>query len=377
MNGDSELRVGYTQHNYNAARNCYAPVPGVRHVRVGRIPIDRLVRPETSIALRRGTYVPLGRPRVDVVHLWNQISIGRAPWGVSFESGLPRVPGGRGYSFLQGRLTATACRFVVGISSFARDSFLDGLPREVRQEIEPKTTVVYPHQRANASTAIVPPSENEPLKVIFVGGDFFRKGGEAVLRFVERYGSQYDMQALLIGNVGSRDWASPWSYDESYVASIRRRLEQEARVSWMSSMPNAQVLDAMKRSHVLLFPTLSDTFGYVALEAMSCGLPVVATTVQAMPEVVDPSVGWTIQLPVGHDLYWNGFIDDAWASDQDAYEEAMDRIVCGLLQAVEDARAEPEALRARSACCLARIASQFGSERTARMKAVYSTSNDP
>jgi glycosyltransferase involved in cell wall biosynthesis len=373
MNRETELRVGYTQYNYNAARNCYAPVPGVHHERVGRVPIDRLVRQGTAISLRQGIYVPLGRPRVDVVHLWNQISVGRAPWGVSFESALPRAPRGRGYSFLQQRLTSTACRFVVGISSFARDSFLNDLPQDVRREVEPKTTVVHPYQHANASTAIDPPAENEPLNVIFVGGDFFRKGGEAVLRFVENYGSHYNVQALVVSDVGSRDWASPWSYDEPYVASIRARLKEEERVSWTSSMPNSEVVEAMKRSHMLLFPTLSDTLGYVSLEAMSCGLPVVATSVQALPEVVDTSVGWTIQLPVGDDLYWDGFIDEAWASDQNAYELAMDRIVHGLIQAVEDVRADPETLRERSARCIAKIETQFGSERTARLKAVYET----
>jgi glycosyltransferase involved in cell wall biosynthesis len=209
--------------------------------------------------------------------------------------------------------------------------------------------------------------------VIFVGGDFFRKGGEAVLRFVENYGSHYNVQALVVSDVGSRDWASPWSYDEPYVASIRARLKEEERVSWTSSMPNSEVVEAMKRSHMLLFPTLSDTLGYVSLEAMSCGLPVVATSVQALPEVVDTSVGWTIQLPVGDDLYWDGFIDEAWASDQNAYELAMDRIVHGLIQAVEDVRADPETLRERSARCIAKIETQFGSERTARLKAVYET----
>jgi glycosyltransferase involved in cell wall biosynthesis len=373
MNDGSEVRVGYTQYNYNAARNCYAPVPGVRHERIGRVPVDRLVGHGTAISLRQGIYVPLGRSRVDIVHLWNQISVGRGPWGVSFESGLPRVPRGRGYRFLQGRLTSTTCRFVVGISSFARDSFLNDLPRDVRAEIEPKTTVVYPYQHANASTQIVAPAENEPLKLIFVGGDFFRKGGEAVLRFVERFGSHYNVQALVVSDVASRDWASPWSYDEQYVASIRRRLEEEERVAWISSLPNSEVLEAMKRSHVLLFPTLSDTFGYVSLEAMSCGLPVVATTVQAMPEVVDPSVGWTIELPVGGDRYWEGFIDEAWASHPDAYEDAMDRIVRGLAQAVEEVRADPATLRERSARCGARVEGRFGTERTAHLKAVYAT----
>lgn len=365
------LRVGYTQFNYNAARNCYAPVPDVDHVRIRRVPVDRLVGRGTSISLRQGIYVPLGRAAVDVVHLWNQVSLGGAPWGVSFESGLPRVPPGRGFTVLQRRLASRACRFVVGISSFARGSFLRALPEELRAELEPKTSVVYPYQEPNATAPLVPPSADEPLKVVFVGGDFFRKGGEAVLRFVERHGAQYDVQALVVSGVASRDWASPWSYDESYVASIRRRLEDEDRITWSPSMPNTDVLRAMQCSHLLLFPTLSDTFGYVSLEAMSCGLPIVSTTVQALPEIVDTTVGWTIDLPMGGDRYFTGFIDDAWASDPEAYEDALDRIVHGLVQAVEGARADPEVLRVRSERCLARIAGRFGSDRTAHIRAVY------
>lgn len=351
-------------------------MPGVRHVRIGRVPVDRLARATTSISLKRGIHVPLGPPRVDVVHLWNQVSLGRAPWGVSFESGLPRVPKGRGFRLLQERLARDACRCVVGISSFARDAFLRELPESLRAAIEPKTTVVHPYQAPHASTPVVPPGDNEPLRAIFVGRWFFLKGGEAVLRFMEAFGADYDVQALVVSGVDSRDYASPWSYDETYVASIRRRLERTERISWTSSLPNEQVLEEMRRSHLLLFPTLSDTFGYVSLEAMSCGVPVVSTTVQALPEIVDSSVGWAIPLPLGDDRYWNGFIDDAWASDRDAYEDAMERIVRGLGQAVEEARADPEALGARSVRCLARIAGRFGSERTSRMAAVYSTAID-
>lgn len=372
MSGGRALQVGYTQHNYNAARNCYAPVAGVEHVRVGRVPIDRLVRRGTAISLRQGTYVPFGRRGVDVVHLWNQVSLGRAPWGVSFESGLPRVPPGRGSAFLRRRLASAACRFVVGISQFARDGFLDALPPELRREVEPKTTVVYPYQPLSTATTVVPPRETEALRLLFVGGDFFRKGGEAVLRFVERHGAQYDVHAVVVSSVSSRDWASPWAYDETLVASIRARLARAERVEWVRSMANADVLDAMRQSHLLLFPTLSDTFGYVSLEAMSCGVPVVATTVQALAEIVDRSVGWTIELPVSNDRYWSGLIDDAWASDPAAYEDAIERIVLGLVEATAEARATPETIAERSASCLGRVAERFGSERTARMQAIYS-----
>jgi len=49
---------------------------------------------------------------------------------------------------------------------------------------------------------------------------------------------------------------------------------------------------------VLLLPSADEAFGLAALEGMSCGVPVVATAVGGVPEVVeDGKSGFT--LPVG------------------------------------------------------------------------------
>ena len=47
-----------------------------------------------------------------------------------------------------------------------------------------------------------------------------------------------------------------------------------------------EVINAMQQADVLLFPTRSEGFGLVAIEAQACGLPVVTTNSSALPEVV-------------------------------------------------------------------------------------------
>jgi glycosyltransferase involved in cell wall biosynthesis len=56
------------------------------------------------------------------------------------------------------------------------------------------------------------------------------------------------------------------------------------------TQPNSAVLDLIGRSHSLLLPTFTDTFGYSAIGAMARYTPVIATDVGALPEFVEDQV---------------------------------------------------------------------------------------
>lgn len=50
---------------------------------------------------------------------------------------------------------------------------------------------------------------------------------------------------------------------------------------------DAAVAEAMHNADALLFPSRSEGFGLVAAEAMACGLPVVASDISPLAEVID------------------------------------------------------------------------------------------
>lgn len=80
------------------------------------------------------------------------------------------------------------------------------------------------------------------------------------------------------------------------------------------TLSRSELYDLLQRHDVLLHPTLQDSFGMVVLEALSCGLPIVATDVYALRELVldgetgylfPPSVEYYTATGVANAPLWN------------------------------------------------------------------------
>jgi glycosyltransferase involved in cell wall biosynthesis len=68
------------------------------------------------------------------------------------------------------------------------------------------------------------------------------------------------------------------------MATIPERLR--ASVSVVERVPEVRVIEEYRRHDLLVFPSTYEGFGLVALEAMSQGLPVVATPVGCVPDLI-------------------------------------------------------------------------------------------
>lgn len=114
--------------------------------------------------------------------------------------------------------------------------------------------------------ALAPPK----LRLLYVGSLTQRKGLSYLLDAVERVRDHVEL--TLIGTKPVAD-----------CAPLEAALRQHR---WVESLPHAEILGEMRRHDLLLFPSLFEGFGLVMLEAMSQGLPVVATPHTAGPDVI-------------------------------------------------------------------------------------------
>lgn len=72
---------------------------------------------------------------------------------------------------------------------------------------------------------------------------------------------------------------------------LSRELGISDQVTFLGKLGRAEVRDAMCRSNVFVLPSHYETFGVVLIEAMSTGLPIIATRSGGPEDIVTPAVG--------------------------------------------------------------------------------------
>jgi glycosyltransferase involved in cell wall biosynthesis len=180
----------------------------------------------------------------------------------------------RGRERLLAALSDDGCRMLLPWSHAAERGLRAALGGTAARLLEEKTTTVLPGIRPRAEQ----PSRRDAraLRVLFVGTAFESKGGVEAVRAVEQARATHDVTLDLVSDVPDR-----W----------RPEIERTGGIfihDWPT--PAARVKSLFASSHLLLFPSHMDTLGFVMLEAMATGVPVLATRHFAVPEIVEDDV---------------------------------------------------------------------------------------
>jgi glycosyltransferase involved in cell wall biosynthesis len=173
---------------------------------------------------------------------------------------------------------------------------------------------------------VAPRDPEQPLRVLGIGALVPAKRYDLLLRAVAmRRDSGASIALTLVGRGPERE-----------------RLEQEAErldiglmVTLAGGMDRRGVRDHLRDTDVLVHPSRYETFGVVLIEAMACGVPVIATRSGGPDWVVEPETGQLVD------------VDDAAA-----LAEAMRRLANGTVSY------DPSAVRDRAV-------ERFGAERVA------------
>lgn len=96
-----------------------------------------------------------------------------------------------------------------------------------------------------------------------------------------------DICLVIVGNGSQKDM----------LLEMIKRVGLENRVYLMPAVPHQQVPGILKGFDIFVVPSLSESFGVAAVEASACGLPVIASRVGGLPEVIEDEITGILVSP--------------------------------------------------------------------------------
>jgi len=228
----------------------------LRSIRVGLpsdLPLDlerRLLRPPADIVLI-GTFSPLIAGRAALLCATRRMPLGivsgEIPWQDTAQGGLRRaqrlaVMRGISFAITYGHASA---------------EYLQAMVAELPLVYGRNATPILDEPAARRSRP-------EQLEILAVGQAIHRKGLDIA---VDAMAQVEDLPCRLTVVGGGED-----------LAALVRRAGGRGNVRFSGAVPSDEVLDAYRAADLFLFPTRSDIFGLVLVEAMGAGLPTIAST---------------------------------------------------------------------------------------------------
>jgi len=119
------------------------------------------------------------------------------------------------------------------------------------------------------------------IRVVVVSRLVYRKGVDLLVGIIPEVCALFPSVDFLVGGDGNK------------LLNLQEMVEREHlqdRVSFLGAVPHKDVASVLRRGHVFLNCSLTESFCIAILEAASCGLLVVSTNVGGVPEVLEPDM---------------------------------------------------------------------------------------
>lgn len=264
---DGQVRIGRLPEGLSGRLRAFA---GARSL--GRIPRPDVVWTNAANELGIYAWAGWGRLRRPLVLDLDGTPAQLEEMAPAYRGGTPRQGLARSTRQAWQRLAWSAVTHFAPISRWAADGLeREGIPRD-RISVIPAGVDLEAWRPA-------PPRRNPVPRLLFVGGDFERKGGDLLLDVVRH---------TLAGRVR----VDVVTYGSPSVPPGVRVHRAE---------PNSPKLRALYReADLFVLPTRGDCCPVVAIEAMAAGLPVIIGDVGATREIVDDGeTGWVVKPDAG------------------------------------------------------------------------------
>lgn len=111
--------------------------------------------------------------------------------------------------------------------------------------------------------------KNVPFRLLYIGSWMTRKGVDLLTPIMNELGNDFEL------------------YYTGGKAAVKDKYKMPNNMLDLGRLDKEQVINAMQNADALLFPSRSEGLPLTVLEAMACGLPVIATRGSSLTEVIE------------------------------------------------------------------------------------------
>jgi glycosyltransferase involved in cell wall biosynthesis len=181
-------------------------------------------------------------------------------------------------------LNAHSCKKVIVWSEHARNGMIDDGVNEQKVVVIPP-----PIPTRSRSSA-----QKDRVTITFVGRDYERKGGDLVVRAFGDLEKRKDVHLNYVGSIDDK--------------GLREYVRNNPNITYHEFLFNGNLhREVFPATDVLVLPTRAEAFGLTVLEAMSYGIPVLASDLTVIKELL------------------NGY-SDACTFEKDNYKEFVEKL---------------------------------------------------
>lgn len=179
-------------------------------------------------------------------------------------------------------------RYMITVSEAVKKTYVEsGIPEKNISAIHARG--VPPELIAKKTELSIAP-ETGPIRLLYVGRIAREKGVHVAIEAVKYLVDDLTVNDATLDIIGEGD--------EGYIESLCKLIEDLKMTSYVrfrKTIPHEDIFQEYRRYHILLFPSIwEEPFSGVLIEAMSQGLPIVATNSGGTPELIIDG--------------WNGFL---------------------------------------------------------------------
>lgn len=353
MKGNKYL-IGYVDNGYPSFRMIYKKIKGVDYIKISGkndmryafFHICSKLLKNCIIEKKREIYAyqynPFIKKEIDVIHIFNGICQNkRVNWVSTFEAQCPVY---LNYSDILYRniiinavekIKMNNCKAILFMSEWSKNKTLlywnKLIPDIDYRKCINKMLILPPPQEVliNKDEIIDKFNDIDNMEFVFVGNDFWRKGGMELLHILNKYATDYNFKLTIISNLSYTKYYTLSTHkDEREV--VEKYINDRNWIDLKSELKNEEVLKILKKSHIGFLPTYADTYGFSVLEMQAAGCPVVTTDVSALKEINNNDVGWIMETDIN-------YMDEKYEQKmQKKILENLDKIMFEILNCKSD-----------------------------------------